>query len=78
MPDRDARLFKPIRTKVPGMDVCELLPRHAQIADKFTLLRSVAHDEADHGFGTRRFCTGYAKESRLNNGPAYYPAASAA
>ena len=25
--------FRPIRTKVPGMDVCELMPRHAAIAD---------------------------------------------
>ena len=37
----------------------QLLPRHAAIADKFTLLRSVAHDEMDHGFGSRRFLTGY-------------------
>ncbi len=52
-------LFKPIRTRVPGIDVCELLPKHAAIADKFTILRSVAHDEMDHGFGSRRFLTGY-------------------
>ena len=25
--------FQPIRTNVPGMDVCELMPRHAAIAD---------------------------------------------
>jgi hypothetical protein len=74
-PTATRSIFKPIRTRVPGLDVCEYLPRHAQIADKFTLLRSVAHDEADHGFGTRRFCTGFAKElPGSNNGPAYYPA----
>ena len=33
--------FKPIRTNVPGMDVCELMPRHAQIADKFAVLRGL-------------------------------------
>src|SRR2546426_841151 len=27
--------FRPIRTRVPGLDVCELLPRHAQAADRF-------------------------------------------
>src|SRR5215510_1447331 len=32
--------FRPIRTNVPGIDVCELLPLHARIADKFTLIRS--------------------------------------
>jgi len=50
--------FRPIRTNVPGIDVCELLPRHARIADKFTLIRSIAHEFADHGGGHKRFLTG--------------------
>src|SRR5437763_8824256 len=50
--------FKPIRTNVPGIDVCELLPRHARIADRFTLIRSIAHQFADHGGGHKRFLTG--------------------
>ncbi|GBD36154.1 hypothetical protein HRbin36_01275 [bacterium HR36] len=33
--------FKPIKSKVWGLDVCEHLPRLAQIADKYTILRSV-------------------------------------
>jgi hypothetical protein len=32
--------FKPIRTNVPGLDVCELLARQAKIADKFAVVRS--------------------------------------
>ena len=51
-------VFQPIRTKVPGLDVCELLPRHAAIADKFTIVRSVSHDFADHGGGHKRMMTG--------------------
>src|SRR5687767_15969285 len=35
--------YAPIATRVPGMTLTELLPRHARLADKFTLLRSVAH-----------------------------------
>src|SRR5437773_5997851 len=35
--------FRPIRTNVPGMDVCELMPLQAKIADKFTILRGVQH-----------------------------------
>ncbi len=31
--------FKPIRTNVPGMDVCELMPLQAAIADKFAVVR---------------------------------------
>src|SRR5271165_3741192 len=51
--------FRPIATRSTGLQVCELLPKHAQMADRFTLLRSLAHDEPDHGFGTRRFLTGF-------------------
>ena len=50
--------FRPIRTNVAGMEVCELFPRHARVADKFTIIRSVAHEFADHGGGHKRFMTG--------------------
>src|SRR5262249_29959490 len=50
--------FKPIKTNVPGIDVCELLPLHAKLADKYTLVRSVHHAFADHGGGHKRFLTG--------------------
>jgi hypothetical protein len=50
--------FKPIKTNVPGIDVCELMPLHAKVADKFTLVRSISHDFADHGGGHKRFMTG--------------------
>ena len=33
--------FKPIKTNVPGFDICELMPRQAQIADKLALVRTV-------------------------------------
>src|SRR5213594_247584 len=32
--------FNPIRSKVPGMEMCELLPLQAGIADKFSVVRS--------------------------------------
>lgn len=31
--------FSPIRTNVPGMEICELMPKQAEIADKFAILR---------------------------------------
>ena len=34
-------LFKPIPTAVPGLQVSELLPKMARIADKYTVLRSM-------------------------------------
>ena len=33
--------FKPIRSKVPGLDVCELMPGLAGLADKYTIIRSI-------------------------------------
>jgi hypothetical protein len=38
--------FRPIRSNVSGIDICELLPRQAQIADKLAVVRSfqVARD----------------------------------
>jgi hypothetical protein len=50
--------FKPIRTRVPGLDVCELLPLHAQVADKFALIRSISHRYGGHGDGMKHVLTG--------------------
>jgi hypothetical protein len=50
--------FKPIHSNVAGLDVCELLPRHAAMADRFTLVCSIAHNFADHGGGHKKFLTG--------------------
>ncbi|MCA9021147.1 MAG: DUF1501 domain-containing protein, partial [Planctomycetaceae bacterium] len=44
-------LFNPISTNVPGMDICELFPRQAKIADKFSLVRSLHHDVGIHSDG---------------------------
>ena len=50
--------FGPIATKVPGMQLTELLPRHAKIADKFTLLRSMVHSGGGHPAGSLQMLTG--------------------
>jgi hypothetical protein len=57
-PEEYRGVFRPIRTSVPGIDICEHLPLHAKIADKYTLIRSIAHEFADHGGGHKRFLTG--------------------
>ncbi|MEK0451557.1 MAG: hypothetical protein RL088_3825 [Verrucomicrobiota bacterium] len=66
-------LLRPIRTNVSGIDVCELLPMHAKIADKYTIIRSVCHEFADHGGGHKRFLTGRAPATPtgfVNDAPA--------
>lgn len=51
-------IFNPIATNVSGLDVCELMPLHAKCADKYSIIRSIAHNFADHGGGHKRFLTG--------------------
>lgn len=65
--------FEPIRTNAAGIDVCEHLPKHAKIADKFTLIRSCTHDEADHFAGHRRFLSGFGKLKPGFGYESYYP-----
>ncbi|MFO1092614.1 MAG: DUF1501 domain-containing protein [Planctomycetaceae bacterium] len=40
--------WRPIATRVPGMEICEAFPRLAAIADKFTIIRSLVGNQADH------------------------------
>lgn len=55
--------FKPIRTNVPGFDICELLPRQAQIADKLALVRTVQFVEPmQHEL--QEIYTGFPKSAR--------------
>ena len=50
--------FKPIATNVPGVEISEHLPKLAQCADKFAILRGVSHSLAAHEFGTKYMNTG--------------------
>jgi hypothetical protein len=50
---------RPIETVVPGMEVCEHLPLHAKVADRFNLIRSISHGFANHAAGAGRFLSGY-------------------
>lgn len=50
--------FKPIKTNVPGIQFSEKVPHLAKIADKFTVLRSIAHKDPNHGGGNHYMMTG--------------------
>ena len=50
--------FKPIPTKVPGMQICEHLPELAKQADKFSLLRTVTHPSPSHEIASHIMLTG--------------------
>jgi Protein of unknown function (DUF1501) len=47
-PDKIRGEFKPIASNVPGMQICELLPRTAQWMHKTALVRSVNHKAGCH------------------------------
>src|SRR5262245_59010974 len=60
-PDGPAEMrsvFRPIATRVPGMSVCELLPLHARVADRFSLVRSLHHKVNIHNDGSILVLTG--------------------
>ncbi|HKX63114.1 MAG TPA: DUF1501 domain-containing protein [Verrucomicrobiae bacterium] len=40
--------FKPISTNVPGLQICEHLPRLARLADRYSLIRSMVGAEDNH------------------------------
>ncbi len=50
--------FKTIQTRTPGLRLTELLPRHARIADRFTILRSMAHTGGGHPAGSLQLLAG--------------------
>src|SRR5262249_4211351 len=64
--------FKPIATNVPGIQVCELMPELARLADKYTIIRSVTtmNKPGDHSQAPFYWLTG---NPRLPSGTAEYP-----
>jgi uncharacterized protein DUF1501 len=50
--------FNPIKTNVPGVEISEHLPKLAQCADKFAILRGVTHTLGAHELGTEYVNTG--------------------
>ncbi|MBA63321.1 MAG: hypothetical protein CMJ76_13270 [Planctomycetaceae bacterium] len=50
--------YEPIKTNVPGILLTELLPKLSKCADKYTLLRSVAHTGGGHPAGSLQVLAG--------------------
>ena len=60
-PDAPAEIrgeFLPIRTKTPGLYFSENMPRLAAISDKLSIVRSVCHNQNNHGAGNHYMMTG--------------------
>jgi hypothetical protein len=51
--------FGVIDTNVPGIQLCDLLPQCARVMDKWSIIRSLYHDNAGHSAGDQICFTGY-------------------
>ncbi|MDE2714960.1 MAG: DUF1501 domain-containing protein [Verrucomicrobiota bacterium] len=40
--------FRPIKTNVPGVEICEMFPRLAKMADQYSIIRSLADSDGAH------------------------------
>src|SRR5438270_999881 len=72
-PDAPAEVrgaFGAIRSAVPGVFLGEHLPGLARRADRYTILRSMSHDDTDHGSATYLALTGrYHPQKSVNPPP---------
>lgn len=50
--------LSPIQTTVPGIEICEYFPLQAQLAHKFSIIRSLHHEMAAHNDGSIEVLTG--------------------
>ena len=50
--------FRPIATRVPGIEFCEHMPKLAQVADRLAIVRTMTHGSPDHFVGTHMVLTG--------------------
>lgn len=61
--------FRAIATSVPGTFLGEHLPRVAALADRYTIVRSLSHDDLDHGSAGYLALTGRPHPKKSSNPP---------
>jgi hypothetical protein len=59
--------FRTIQTRTPGVLFAEHLPRLARLSDRYALIRSMSHDDADHGSACYLALTGQFHARRSSN-----------
>lgn len=60
-----------IPTRLPGIQFCEVLPRLANLADRFTVIRSLHQASSNHVSATHTFVTGYDRTGTISGPPAH-------
>ncbi|MCE9607878.1 MAG: DUF1501 domain-containing protein [Planctomycetia bacterium] len=57
--------FRPIETNVPGLEICELMPRLARMADKFAVVRDLQfHNELPQDHDPQEVFSGFAPKHK--------------
>lgn len=51
--------YRPMSTRVPGFQICELLPRLGRLADRYCVVRSMTHGNGGHDGGMHICMTGH-------------------
>ena len=64
--------FGAMSTNVPGIQICDLLPKCAKVMDKFSIIRSLYHTDAGHSAGDQIMFTGY-PPNKGNPNENFYP-----
>ena len=70
-------IYRPIRTSVPGIQICEKLPHMARTWTRSRLIRTVRHEMRNHNSAGYYSLTGYAPptdDQRLRNSRELFPA----
>ena len=78
-PDAPVEFRGPLRaidTAVPGVQVSELLPEHARLMRRMSIIRSMHHDNGDHFAAAHWMLTGSLGSNALNKTPVYPSAGS--
>jgi hypothetical protein len=57
------------QTTIPGVRICEHLPRLARLADRYTIVRTMTHDDLDHGSACYLALTGQFHPIKSSNPP---------
>jgi hypothetical protein len=68
--------LKAMETRVPGILVSELLPHHARLMDRVSIIRSMHHDNGDHFAAAHWMLTGYLGSNAADLAPQYPSAGS--
>jgi hypothetical protein len=66
-PEEIRGIFGSIQTAIPGVRFSDQMPRLARVADRFTVIRSLSHEDLDHGSAFYLAMTGRYHRRRSGN-----------